>query len=97
MLFTLLMCINGLNQNSMKPTERFFILAAEYKMLANRIKYAHDNGMDWEHPQMKAMCETFNGLSDELDKVITEFLPKLLEKVPDAQEQLYNELKLKQV
>lgn len=81
----------------MKPTERFFILASEYKMLANRIKYSHKHGMDWEHPQMKAMCETFGGLSDELDKVITEFLPKLLEKVPDAQKQLYNELKIKQV
>lgn len=81
----------------MKPTERFFILAAEYKMLANRIKFSHEHGMDWEHPQMKAMCETFNGLSDALEKEIQEFLPKLIEKVPDAQEQLYTELKLKQV
>ena len=46
---------------------------------------------------MKAMCETFNGLSDALEKEIGEFLPKLIEKVPDAQEQLYNELKIKQV
>lgn len=81
----------------MKPTERFFILAAEYKMLANRIKFSHEHGMDWEHPQMLAMVETFNGLEDALEKEIQEFLPKLIEKVPDAQEQLYTELKLKQV
>jgi hypothetical protein len=81
----------------MKPTERFFILAAEYKMLANRIKFSHEHGMEWEHPQMKAMCETFGGLSDALEKEIGEYLPKLIEKVPDAQEQLYAELKIKQV
>lgn len=72
-------------------------MASEYKMLANRIKFSHDHGMDWENPQMKAMVETFNGLSDALEKEIKEFLPKLIEKVPDAQVQLYNELKLKQV
>lgn len=81
----------------MNPKERFFILAAEHRMLSNRIRILHDKGINWEHPSMGEILATYRGLSDALDKEITEFLPKLLEKVPDAQEQLYTELKLKQV